>query len=303
LGGRAFNLLIVGAITFTLLALVGIGYAWFTRSAGGAVVHYSWPIKWALTLAANSPDLPAGARFMTAGVSATPAPGRWVVRGQVELPNEDGPRLLTSYAATVSTSCPSLSQRQCWSLERLVLGSVPAATAPDPQISRVDPAISVPIALQAPPAPAPAPPAESDEALEEALGFILAERNVDPSEDLFAALGAQNPPVSPKRPRADPDLIRQIQRALTDLGYDPGPVDGLAGKRTTAAASAFRKDHGLKGSGLTHDLLEDLSGSLQRASSAAAPNPAPAEAGGSDEQNIEARHCQNVSRKHRDCDA
>lgn len=36
-----------------------------------------------------------------------------------------------------------------------------------------------------------------------------------------------------------------IQRALLSLGYDPGPVDGIAGARTKAAVRAFQTAHRL----------------------------------------------------------
>lgn len=38
---------------------------------------------------------------------------------------------------------------------------------------------------------------------------------------------------------------REIQQALADLGYDPGPVDGLPGPKTTAAIKAFQAHEGL----------------------------------------------------------
>lgn len=43
----------------------------------------------------------------------------------------------------------------------------------------------------------------------------------------------------------DPALVRQIQSALVERGYDPGPVDGRSGPRTRAAIGAYQRDHGL----------------------------------------------------------
>jgi peptidoglycan hydrolase-like protein with peptidoglycan-binding domain len=34
---------------------------------------------------------------------------------------------------------------------------------------------------------------------------------------------------------ARPPLVLEAQRALRDLGYDPGPIDGIFGPRTRAA--------------------------------------------------------------------
>ena len=43
--------------------------------------------------------------------------------------------------------------------------------------------------------------------------------------------------------------VRQVQRHLRQLGYRPGPVDGLFGPRTRAATRWFQYKHGLKLSG------------------------------------------------------
>lgn len=41
------------------------------------------------------------------------------------------------------------------------------------------------------------------------------------------------------------DLVRNIQQGLADIGYDPGPVDGLYGTRTKSAIQALQKDVGI----------------------------------------------------------
>lgn len=43
--------------------------------------------------------------------------------------------------------------------------------------------------------------------------------------------------------------VRAVQQRLSELGYDPGPVDGIMGPRTRAAIRAFERDHGLPESG------------------------------------------------------
>lgn len=40
--------------------------------------------------------------------------------------------------------------------------------------------------------------------------------------------------------------IKQIQTALRNAGFDPGPVDGKMGKKTRQAVRSFQKAHGLK---------------------------------------------------------
>ena len=38
---------------------------------------------------------------------------------------------------------------------------------------------------------------------------------------------------------------RAVQARLADLGFDPGPIDGLRGPRTDAALIAFKRSVGL----------------------------------------------------------
>jgi peptidoglycan hydrolase-like protein with peptidoglycan-binding domain len=44
--------------------------------------------------------------------------------------------------------------------------------------------------------------------------------------------------------------VRRLQQVLTELAYQPGPIDGISGSRTIAAVTAFQTDAGLKADGL-----------------------------------------------------
>lgn len=46
-----------------------------------------------------------------------------------------------------------------------------------------------------------------------------------------------------------PDMVRDIQRRLSQRGYDTGPVDGIYGDSTQSALRNFQKDQNLKSSG------------------------------------------------------
>ena len=39
--------------------------------------------------------------------------------------------------------------------------------------------------------------------------------------------------------------ISAVQQKLSQLGYNPGPADGVSGSQTTEAIRQFQKDHGL----------------------------------------------------------
>ncbi len=47
----------------------------------------------------------------------------------------------------------------------------------------------------------------------------------------------------------DQEVIREVQRALNDQGYDVGTPDGAIGSRTRAALRRYQSDHGLSVSG------------------------------------------------------
>jgi hypothetical protein len=57
---------------------------------------------------------------------------------------------------------------------------------------------------------------------------------------------------------ARPDT-RAVQQALTDLGYNPGPIDGAFGRRTAGALRDFQRDNGLNVTGTaTAETLDAL---------------------------------------------
>ncbi|NIV98655.1 hypothetical protein GWN26_05700, partial [Candidatus Saccharibacteria bacterium] len=39
--------------------------------------------------------------------------------------------------------------------------------------------------------------------------------------------------------------VYQVQKKLKELGYDPGAIDGIWGKKTTSAIRRFQRDNGL----------------------------------------------------------
>jgi membrane-bound lytic murein transglycosylase B len=44
-------------------------------------------------------------------------------------------------------------------------------------------------------------------------------------------------------------LVKKVQSALREKGYDPGPIDGVNGSKTKAALRAYQKDNGLMADG------------------------------------------------------
>jgi peptidoglycan hydrolase-like protein with peptidoglycan-binding domain len=48
--------------------------------------------------------------------------------------------------------------------------------------------------------------------------------------------------------------VRQLQKALRDLGYDAGAVDGQFGSKTEQAVKAFQRDRGLSADGIVGEI-------------------------------------------------
>ena len=62
---------------------------------------------------------------------------------------------------------------------------------------------------------------------------------------------------APKKPNAQ--YTKEAQQILTDLGYEPGSVDGDYGRRTADAVKAFQRDAGITQDGwIDEDLLSTL---------------------------------------------
>jgi peptidoglycan hydrolase-like protein with peptidoglycan-binding domain len=54
------------------------------------------------------------------------------------------------------------------------------------------------------------------------------------------------PARSSESDRAD---VERVQKALKQMGHDPGPIDGVIGSQTSAALRAYQKAHGLSATG------------------------------------------------------
>ena len=95
------------------------------------------------------------------------------------------------------------------------------------------------------------------------------------------------PPIPPARPAAQPAPpshppspplssgdMREVQGRLQSLGFDPGPLDGSAGPRTSAAITRYQQTHGLAETGVADkDMLDGLR--QQPGSTAPPPPPRP----------------------------
>ena len=71
----------------------------------------------------------------------------------------------------------------------------------------------------------------------------------EPDQELLDEIETQMVPIEEWKDR---------QRALQDLGYYTGKIDGIPGRKTSAAMRGFEKDHGLKADGKWDRALQSL---------------------------------------------
>ena len=117
------------------------------------------------------------------------------------------------------------------------------------------PAAAPAAAAPAPAAPAAATPANATDAADgiadvQSLESLDAEAVVEESAPVADDGGDVVKPTSA--------MMRDIQQALTDAGFNPGPVDGKSGGKTTAAIAAFQKQNSLPAGNIDKRTLRAL---------------------------------------------
>ena len=79
-------------------------------------------------------------------------------------------------------------------------------------------------------------------------GVLIDEGDLDLGEPLWRRSAAANAQQSSRYNQARGPgraLVVGIQTELNNLGYDPGPIDGIMGPRTSVAISRYQKDQKL----------------------------------------------------------
>ncbi len=107
------------------------------------------------------------------------------------------------------------------------------------------------------------------------LALLLAGGCAGPSLDSAGPKGGapSGPAVASQMPTRSE--VADIQRLLIEQGYDPGPVDGLLGPRTTAAIGQYQRDRGLAVTGMaSREILVHLRSQPRAAPTVLAVEPA-----------------------------
>lgn len=119
-------------------------------------------------------------------------------------------------------------------------------------------------------APAPAaaePPPETEEiqsiqslpATTEALDTTIAATEGVPVEEI--ASSAASAPAADDGDdvvKITPAIMKKVQQALVNYGFNPGPVDGVSGAKTVAAIESFQKQNDIPVGKLTKRTLRAL---------------------------------------------
>ncbi len=124
-------------------------------------------------------------------------------------------------------------------------------------------AAAAPAAPAAAPAPAPAAaPAPAPEPVPAPAAKIEEVKSLESTaESVAAAEPVQSTPMVDDGNdvvKVTPDLMRKIQQALVNAGYNPGPVDGVSGAKTTTAIESFQKKNGIPTGKITKKTLRAL---------------------------------------------
>lgn len=122
------------------------------------------------------------------------------------------------------------------------------------------PAEPAPAAAPAAPASAPAAPAATSAepaAKVEDVQSIQSIESAASAQDAQPAVAAQ-PDDGDDVVKMTPAIMRKVQQALVDAGFNPGPVDGVSGAKTVAAIESFQKQNNIPAGKVTKRTLRAM---------------------------------------------
>ncbi len=204
------------------------------------------------------------------GVDLQEAQGSLVVTGIVGLSSVGRSELFDQFAAVIRNDCEAVLGSDCLRVDMLtvrgsklieagkVVGPIPGMSLnPAQNAAR---AASMGDAEQAG-QPAKAASKQSREPAKAGSSLSSAQFMIAGKRSSAAARG----PAGRQRARTPDDgsdarlRVAKIQRALKKIGFDPGPIDNVAGVRTRKAILAYQRNYGLKLDGKASlELLQHL---------------------------------------------
>ena len=143
----AIGLVVLLAVGWVLKGLMS------DRDERDFAVHYSWIVKWALTLSRETGRTPAGANFNSPRIEVAGHANRWVLSGHLSWRNALGEPVSESYTTVVENVCKAYADADCWRLESFATGAA-AIDLAERTLADADQAVG------APEGPAPASAAQ-----------------------------------------------------------------------------------------------------------------------------------------------
>ncbi len=231
----AIGLVILLAVGWVLKGLMS------DRDERDFAVHYSWIVKWALTLSRETQLAPAAATFDSPRIVVVGDPNRWLVSGNVSWRDALDRSMVEPYAAVVENICQAYADPKCWLLQGFAVGEAAldlaeaALGAPGSRVAAAQPSTPSAAGAAAPttmPAPAAEPAAPMQTAPDPVLSLLDEKVPVD-----SAGAVPQAPPLPLARgtpvPEHKPVAPFQIgdedsQFALAEAGLVLGDADSFA---------------------------------------------------------------------------
>lgn len=227
-------------------------------------------------------DLHAG--IYEPSIAPGPNPDYWVVSGIMVSKDNLGGTTRAPFSAVLENVCVESFDSSCWRMVELAfVGQAPEAlpmagftpeTVAEGAVSggagqdgiREDDVAPVPAVLNASEAaatslePVAVMPAPAAPPVQAAAGSPLPEPSGSSQETAATGVNGGELSSAPEDEGiSKQDLIRFIQNALSSLRYEPGPIDGKLGSRTTSAIRAYQRDSNLVPDGFASvELLRHL---------------------------------------------
>lgn len=230
----AIGLVILLAVGWVLKGLMS------DRDERDFAVHYSWIVKWALTLSRETQLAPAAATFDSPRIVVVGDPNRWLVSGNVSWRDALDRSMVEPYAAVVENICQAYADPKCWLLQGFAVGdgaldlAEAALGASGSKVAAAQPPAPSAAGPATPPTttPAPAAVAPAQTAPDPVLSLLEEKAPVDAAGEV-----PQAPPLSlpggtptPEHKPVAPFRIgdEDSQFALAEAGLVLGDDDSFA---------------------------------------------------------------------------
>jgi peptidoglycan hydrolase-like protein with peptidoglycan-binding domain len=248
--------IVVIAIGLVVLLAVGwiVNGLMSDREKDELAVHYSWIVKWALTLSRETGDTPDRATFDSPRIQVAGDPHRWVVSGRMSWRDKGGKELGDQYSAVVENTCKAYADPKCWRLLGFATGDaaidLAESTLAEAGETQVAAAAPQPVATpqptpSSPPTPAPAQPDPVTALLDEAQpagapATVLADGAVPAAPAPPIVDGVPLPERKPPAPRrlGEEDTLF----ALAEPGERIGDADSMAALQEPARPPVDNED-------------------------------------------------------------